>query len=188
MRNALLAFDRLLSDLAIRHCLIGGFAVGVHGLARATKDIDFLVSGKDFRERYAVFETRVGALGGNAHYRRADLEDPIGDVVRVSFMGTLIECITARFAFEEEFLQRAEAIPFGGSSLPVIAATDLVIMKLRAGGPQDLYDIAGILEVSGEHLDFSRIERMAERLHLEEKLETARKLASGLPPRRPAAD
>lgn len=128
------------------------------------------------RERYGDLETRVGAVGGSVQYHRADLVDPIGDVVRAHYSSVLIECILTRFSFEEEFLQRAETVPFGGSSLPVISATDLVIMKLRAGSPQDLYDVAGVIEVSGDRLDFSRIEQMTARLRLEDKLNTVRKL------------
>jgi len=37
-----------LRKLGVRHALIGGLAVGVHGHVRATKDVDFLVGGEAF--------------------------------------------------------------------------------------------------------------------------------------------
>lgn len=36
--------SRLLTDLGVRHVVVGGIAVGANGYPRATKDVDFLVS------------------------------------------------------------------------------------------------------------------------------------------------
>jgi len=43
MVAAIRAAHEAYARLGIRHALIGGMAVGVHGHPRATKDIDFLV-------------------------------------------------------------------------------------------------------------------------------------------------
>lgn len=37
-----------LTSLGVRHALVGGLAVGVHGHPRATKDIDFIVGAEAF--------------------------------------------------------------------------------------------------------------------------------------------
>ena len=37
-------------------------------------------------------------------------------------------------------LARAGTLPFGGGPVPIVEAADLVVLKVFAGGPQDLLD------------------------------------------------
>jgi hypothetical protein len=48
-------------------------------------------------------------------------------------------------------------------TVPVIAAEDLIGMKIFAGGPQDMLDVRGILQVSREHLNSDLLRRVARR-------------------------
>src|SRR5436190_2264571 len=46
--NAMRVASEQLGKLGVRHWLVGGLAVGAYGFARATKDVDFLVSDNAF--------------------------------------------------------------------------------------------------------------------------------------------
>jgi hypothetical protein len=61
-------------------------------------------------------------------------------------------------------------------SLNIIAPEDLIGMKLFAGGPQDLIDVEGILQVSGGELDLQLLRDVARRYgpDIERKLEGLR--------------
>jgi hypothetical protein len=43
------------------------------------------------------------------------------------------------------------------SPVRIIAAEDLIPMKIFAGGPQDLQDVRGILQVSGDSLNLDLV-------------------------------
>jgi hypothetical protein len=48
------------TSLSVRHVVVGGFAVGVHGRVRATKDVDFLVGGEAFVPSSIILSFREG--------------------------------------------------------------------------------------------------------------------------------
>ncbi|MDI3281623.1 MAG: hypothetical protein QJR13_09655, partial [Bacillota bacterium] len=77
----------------------------------------------------------------------------VGDVMRLAIQGVAIELLVARRQYELEALARARREEFQGISLAVAAPEDLIILKLSAGGPQDLYDVAGILQVQAGRLE-----------------------------------
>jgi hypothetical protein len=48
-----------------------------------------------------------------------------------------------------------------GMPVRIAGAEDLIAMKLFAGGPTNLNDVKGILQVSGEHLDRNLLDQLA---------------------------
>lgn len=58
-----------------------------------------------------------------------------------------------RKAWQSAVIDRARSLHLVDLDLPVAEAADLVLLKLYAGGPQDLWDIQQLLETS----DGSRI-------------------------------
>lgn len=50
LRKTLLTTSKLLNDAGIAHALIGGFALAVYNLHRATIDVDFLADGSKKEE------------------------------------------------------------------------------------------------------------------------------------------
>ena len=59
------------------------------------------------------------------------------------------------------------------SAVRIIAAEDLIAMKIFAGGLQDLEDVRGILQISGQLLNLQLLLSLAKRYHGD----TTRKLA-----------
>ncbi|CAG0979178.1 hypothetical protein MYXO_01749 [Myxococcaceae bacterium] len=56
-----------------------------------------------------------------------------------------MDLVLGRWSWQAEILSRAEPQSLLGVLVPVVRATDLVLLKLYAGGPQDRWDIAQLL-------------------------------------------
>lgn len=131
----------------VHHALIGAAALAVLGVARSTQDLDLLttdqrVLGKEF---WAAF-TAPDCL---ADVRRGDAHDPITGVVRLDRQGERpVDVIVGEAPWQHRVV--AEAIPhdLGGVSVPVVDAVGLVLLKLYAGGPQDMWDIEQVLALA----------------------------------------
>jgi hypothetical protein len=57
-------------------------------------------------------------------------------------------------------------VDVAGDQIPVSHPEDLILMKLEAGGPQDLLDVQELLSVSPPQLDVTRLKKSATRLRL----------------------
>ncbi len=118
--------------------LVGGLAVGSHGYVRATRDVDFIV-----RADLAAVRARLLANGIAAVLTRGDpLEGgfpcvkAMVDDVRVDLMPPLVPLTW----------ERAITVPLSkGTSLRIVDLEDLLRLKLKAGGPRDLMDVAALV-------------------------------------------
>ncbi len=125
----------------IRHALIGGLAVNVHGYSRATHDVDFLVDLDD--------EARIHALmlemGYEAIDRREDLSSYVSGNRRADF-------VHAHREVSRALLSGATRVAYGGLQLAVISAEGLLGLKIQAfnDDPRRLRDLADMLEVMRE--------------------------------------
>jgi hypothetical protein len=127
-----------LESRGVAAAMIGGAALAVHGIARATLDIDFLTD--DVR----VLDTEFWSGLRDApppEIRRGDSSDPLVGVVRWNGHGDPIDIIVGRGSLTSEILSRRTTIAVGQRKLPVVDAPDLILLKLGAGGPQDLLDV-----------------------------------------------
>ena len=114
------AYERL----GIRHALIGGLAVGIHGHPRATKDVDFLVGPEAFESSGLIVSFRAG--------------------VPLASGGVAVDSVPIPEGYESIF-ERALAEAKKTDDVPVIGLPYLVLMKLMAGRRQDLADVAAIV-------------------------------------------
>jgi hypothetical protein len=127
-----------------RYGLIGGLAVSAWGVPRATKDIDFAV---------AVEPGTPAALAQalDGIYRAGTEEDPLRGVISIE-MAVEGETVPIQLVF---FPRTWSNVVFGclqeftllGCSVPVVDWPILVLLKLYAGGPQDLLDAQELLAV-----------------------------------------
>lgn len=119
--------------------LIGAIALAAHGIARATLDLDLLAldSGLLRQDAWAELE----AKGVTVEVRRGTHDDPLAGVVRAKRgEETPVDVVVGKHRFLEDVLSRRRTILVGGRSLPFVDAADLVVLKVFAGGPQDLLD------------------------------------------------
>lgn len=134
----------VLRSNGILHALIGATALAVHGVSRATADVDFLTV--DVR---ALDRTLWSDLEKTASLRvlRGDFDDPLAGSIRVSRPGeSSVDVVVGRKAWEREILETAEERTLGNTSVKVASPADLVLLKLHAGGPKDAWDIRALLD------------------------------------------
>lgn len=139
LRCALAALDQAGVDYA----LVGGLAVAVWGVPRATKDIDLLILPESLARAMAAVRTcgfTLEALpmefkdGTTLH--RVNKVDRDGNLMTVDFM--LVDRTLAP-AWESR-----TRLPFGGEHVVVISREALISMKALAARPQDIADIQNL--------------------------------------------
>lgn len=161
---------RFLESAGLRHCLIGGYAVAVYGEPRATYDADFLVAASG--EEFAALAGATRDRGWEADFRKADLLDPVGDVVRI-YRPFACDLLRARPGLEEECLRSPLRVELFGHTVRVVRPELLVLLLLRAGDPRSFYDALGILrvqELAPPGIDREGLRRLAKRYGLARKV------------------
>lgn len=128
----------------IRCSLIGAEALALRGASRATLDRDLLTT--DRRVLDAALWAPLVASGAEVEIRRGDGEDPLAGVVRFLAEGERpVDLIVGRQAWQTRILERSEILDLGEVRVAVPRSSDLILLKLFAGGPQDAWDVAQIL-------------------------------------------
>jgi hypothetical protein len=151
LADEFLSLAKALNTAGISYALCGGLAVAVYGHARATKDIDMLVLADEIEK----ISKAVAPLGFTLHSGRIPLG--IGtshpqDLYRVSkaagtdliMLDLLVVNENLRTIWEERQERAVEGI-----TIQVISKEGLLAMKQRAGRPQDLADIAALIDKKG---------------------------------------
>jgi hypothetical protein len=145
------AVSQVLESIGAPYALIGARAVGARGYPRMTLDNDFLTSDKRVlaREVWKELEER----GAMIDPRKGDFDDPIAGVVHITFAaGVEADVLLAKWKWESEIIERSERLDVGGSIVPVPITSDLILLKLAAGGPIDLQDVVSLLATNRESL------------------------------------
>ena len=141
-----------------RWYVFGAQAVTAYGVPRLSADVDvtiWLVPQEP--ERFASDMKAAGFA--------LRVEDP-DFVRRTSVMPFVhlatampVDVVLAASGLEDEFLNRAKEMDFGGTRVPIIDMEDLVIAKVLAGRPKDLEDARNLWRIHGQELDTERIRR-----------------------------
>jgi len=132
-----LEFVQCLNSSDVRYLLVGGWAVGLYGNPRATKDIDFLVAITG--DNLEKLEKALLAFGAPpvdmAHFKEK------GNVIRIGSSPVQIDIINEADGIDinESFL-RKETINVEGTDIFVISREDLIINKKSSGRSMDLAD------------------------------------------------
>jgi hypothetical protein len=138
---------RVLDAIGAPYALIGGHAMAARGYPRFTVDVDLLTTDQRVlgRETWTSLES-AGAL---VERRRGDDEDPLAGVVHILLAdGTDIDIVVARWAWEADVIARAEILTVReGMTIPVPTTSDLILLKLAAGGLVDVSDAAALIEI-----------------------------------------
>lgn len=152
------------NDLLRAYALIGGFAVAAWGLPRATQDIDFALDlgGADP-------SVLAGALGGQ--YRPGGPDDPLAGTVTLSVRASghaiPIELVFLPGPWTRLLFDQVKTLHVLDCSVPVLSWQPLILLKLYAGGPQDLIDAERLLVIQRPDPDTLRaIQALAESVGL----------------------
>lgn len=153
-------------DRGIRYALIGGFALGLWGVPRATVDIDFLVNKDDM----GTVKEIMSGLGYNLVYQSENVSQYISpDNVfgEVDFLHAFREISIG-------MLKRTETKGLfdGMAHVHVLKVEDLIGLKLQAIANDesrkgiDLPDITSLIALHKSAIDWSVVEEYGELLGL----------------------
>ena len=163
-----------LQEEGVEVALIGGLALGVAGVARATMDMDFLVLRDDAPKLKRVMRSLGYALlhetGEAAHYLHRDASRG-----RVDFL-------YAHRRYAREMLRNAREAPvLGGSErVKVLRVEDQIGLKVQASSNdpsryhQDMADIQALLRAHRTRLDLAHIKRYFDLFERGEEFERLR--------------
>jgi hypothetical protein len=148
----------------IAYALIGGMAASLRGQTRTTADVDLVIN-IDVRQAL-VLTTRLE----RSTFR--PLFDNVADVVERSFILPLrhrttnikVDMSLGLSGFEQKLIGRAEPLDISGTTVSVVTAEDLLVMKILAGRPQDVQDARGIVAVQADRLDWEYCMNVAREL------------------------
>ncbi|MDT7919379.1 MAG: nucleotidyltransferase [Meiothermus sp.] len=133
-------FLRFLNENRVRYLLVGGYAVGLHGYPRYTKDLDIWVeASQENAERVikAIEDFGFASL----ELTPQDFLEP-GVFVQIGYPPVRIDLLTqpSGVVFAECYENR-EQIEVDGLTIPVIGLEDLRKNKKASGRSQDLADL-----------------------------------------------
>jgi len=133
----------------IPYALIGGLAIAARGAIRATQGVDLIV---DVPVQQAPsLEQSLRDRGFRATFYRAAADDPIVGVLRldVTVAGAEVKCdvLFASRGWQSQAVKNATSVDLGSFAVKVAQPADLFLLKLCAGGPQDLIDAAELLNL-----------------------------------------
>lgn len=116
---------RKLDQAKIKYALIGGFAIALRGIQRATIDLDFILMLEDLDKADAIF-TESG-------YRRAFRSENVSHYISDNPVLGRIDILHAFRGPSLSMLDRAERISVTQeTSLPVVQVEDLIGLKIQA--------------------------------------------------------
>ena len=168
----------------VPYALIGGLAVQVHARPRWSQDVDLLLDARESQRAEIVrlmgdkgFEPVPGPPARLAGVVLVQLQRTAHSVpidIRMDLLFGVGE-------FHRQMLTRAQPVPLGTRNVRVVAAEDLVLLKLLASRPVDLVDAVDVIRENKADLDGDYLTRWAERLDVAERLAQATRDADAPP-------
>ena len=141
----------------IDYALIGGFALGIHGIMRTTMDIDFLVKGRDAGKVRTILERHS--------YKCIYITENVSQYVsEIKTHGTL-DFIHAFRPISLRMLKEKQIKPIynGKMAIPILKPEDIIGLKIQAlaNNPQrvelEKNDIKSILEKYHNSIDWGKL-------------------------------
>lgn len=170
-----------LDSNGVPYMLTGSLASSMYGIPRATNDIDVVIA--PTREQLLSLVQLFQRLGLTVESEaaiaalRARSQFNVIDLTR----GLKVDLIVRR---ERDFsvteFDRRETHEVGGMSLTLATPEDVLIAKLEwskmGDSERQLVDVAGIIKMQRETLDFAYIEQWVESLELQQQWRSAQKM------------
>jgi len=130
-----------LKSHGVEFLVIGAHALGVHGRARMTEDLDLWAgrsreNAERLRAALSDWGIQIGEQGTIA------FADQDRQMIRIGVPPNMVDILNfaGSVPFEEAYRRRIEAI-VDGEPLPVVSREDLIDAKRIAGRPQDIADL-----------------------------------------------
>ena len=136
----------ILDSAGVRYALVGAVAVASRGVPRSTYDLDLFTTDKQVFRAELWDELRHDNIPVDV--RCGDQFDPLGGVVRVGTKPDQIDVVVGKWRWEQAVIERAQPVEVReGITIPVPSTSDLILLKLAAGGPVDYIDAYNLLKL-----------------------------------------
>lgn len=147
-------FQKLIAKInqeQIKYAVCGGWAVAIHGVPRATVDIDLLVLSENLSKVWKIAED----LGYDVEGLPLSFDDGIIEIRRISKIDRETKTlITIDFLLVTEGLKEVwetrEEIDFENDKVWTVSREGLIYMKKLSGRHKDLGDIESLEESENE--------------------------------------
>lgn len=171
LRQLIEVFD----GLGVPYALMGGLAVRIYGIPRATYDIDFTltIARESLPSMYKALESHGFTVPQPFHTGWVDSVAGLPLVRIQHFSGqtaTEIDVFLAESPYQNELMHRRRQENLNGFSGWLVSPEDLVLLKLIANRPRDISDIADVLFTQGQ-LDETYMRQWADQLGVRDRLE-----------------
>ena len=148
-------FGRILADLnraGVRYVLIGGIALIRHGVVRATRDVDaILTPDEDNLDRLRTLIAEWGATHPDGSPIPASAI-AVGKTIHLATPHGDLDLLAERaspLSFDE-LMARADTRRVDGVEAPICSLADLVALKRIASRERDLVDLSDLEAAHGE--------------------------------------
>ena len=147
---------RAFDALGISWYLFGAQAAIVYGVARLTADVD--VTARLPPGAGTAWLDTIESHGFARRFLDAKFAEQ-SRVIPITHLptGLPVDIVLAGPGLEEQFLERAASLTIDGVAVPVIEVSDLVILKVLAGRPKDLGDLAHWSGLQRTRIDTARV-------------------------------
>ncbi len=146
-------FLKILKSAHLQYCIIGGFAVLLHGGRASTIDLDFYILAKDIDLLKSILKSH-----------RIKMEKKGDFQLIAKFRSVKIDILIAAESIGESVIQRAQIKTLGKSKVSVATPEDLIVLKTIAGRSLDLRDIEELREIFQDHLDEQYIQSQLQKM------------------------
>jgi hypothetical protein len=150
--------------------VIGAWALGAWGRARATLDLDFLVMlDEEDLPRLEALMAQKGMVA-DAEWQESN---PMlrGSQIRFQFQGVVVDVLRPRDAHDRQLFRRRRRKRLDGRYYWLVAPEDFILQKLKVGRPRDFEDALSALVRLRGSLDRRYLLRLARRLGLSGQLD-----------------
>ena len=139
----------------VRYVVFGAVALAIHGLPRATEDLDLFI--EPDRENIDRLKTALRSVFDDPCIEEITANDLLGDYPAVQYVppeGTFHIDLLTRLGELYEFANlESERLSFAGLTVSVVTRRMLYRMKKATVRPKDWADAATIVEVFGPQRD-----------------------------------
>jgi predicted nucleotidyltransferase len=152
----------LLAKQGVRYAVIGAMAAAVHGVVRASLDADAVVTLQG-RQGQALRQSLVEE-GYQAVLKTGDVDDPIPGLLEIKDRhGNRVDLLLGLRGMDPELMNRTRQVSLAEAVLDIVGREDFIAMKAFAGGPVDLSDARGVIDLDRGSLDEALLRRLAQR-------------------------
>lgn len=140
-----------LNENEIEYAVCGGWAMAIHGVPRATIDIDLLISADSLEKVFAIAKENdywleglpMSFHGGQIEIRRiSKIDDETGFVLMLDLL-----LVTSEIS---DIWQEKQIKPLENGSVSVVSREGLIKLKTLSGRTQDKADIEKLEEIEDE--------------------------------------